>query len=174
MTERLTLISHKLCPYVQRAAIVLAEKGIAFERVDVDLSNKPDWFLRISPLGKTPVLLVDEEPIFESAVICEYLDDLGGGSLFPKAGADKWQALRWHAFGDGLLDALILWRNERERSAPLAALLAAFELKTTASLSQLDDEARIVTFANGNGARASGRLRRGAADGHGHRHHRRR
>jgi len=71
----LTLISHALCPYVQRAAIVLAEKGAAFERRDVDLANKPDWFLGISPLGKTPVLLVGKQPVFESAVICEYLDE---------------------------------------------------------------------------------------------------
>jgi len=53
----LVLISHPLCPYVQRAAIVLAEKGVPFERRDVDLADKPEWFLRISPLGKTPVLL---------------------------------------------------------------------------------------------------------------------
>ncbi len=57
----LTLVSHALCPYVQRAAIVLAEKGATFERRTVDLANKPDWFLRISPLGKTPVLLVGNE-----------------------------------------------------------------------------------------------------------------
>jgi glutathione S-transferase len=48
---KLTLISHTLCPYVQRAAIVLAEKGVAFERRDVDLANKPDWFKAVSPLG---------------------------------------------------------------------------------------------------------------------------
>jgi glutathione S-transferase len=77
-------------------------------------------------------------------VICEYLDDLAGGSLFPKTGADKWQALRWHALGDGLLDALILWRNERERQVPLQALIDAFELKTQACLKQLDDEAQAL------------------------------
>ena len=52
----LTLISHHLCPYVQRAVIALTEKGVAFERVYVDLANKPDWFKALSPLGKTPVL----------------------------------------------------------------------------------------------------------------------
>src|SRR5262249_292305 len=46
----LTLISHDLCPYVQRAAIALAEKGVGFRRVDIDLSNKPEWFRAISPL----------------------------------------------------------------------------------------------------------------------------
>ncbi len=44
MSEKLKLISHKLCPYVQRAVIALTEKGVAFERIDIDLDNKPDWF----------------------------------------------------------------------------------------------------------------------------------
>ena len=69
MTAPLKLISHKLCPYVQRAVIALTEKGVAFERIDIDLANKPDWFLKISPLGKTPVLQVSDTAIFESAVI---------------------------------------------------------------------------------------------------------
>ena len=56
MAERPKLISHKLCPYVQRAVIALSEKGIPFGRIDIDLASKPDWFLSISPLGKTPVL----------------------------------------------------------------------------------------------------------------------
>ena len=52
MAAALKLISHKLCPYVQRAVIALTEKGVPFERIDIDLANKPDWFLKISPLGK--------------------------------------------------------------------------------------------------------------------------
>ena len=56
MAAALKLISHKLCPYVQRAVIALNEKGVPFERIDIDLANKPDWFLKISPLGKVPVL----------------------------------------------------------------------------------------------------------------------
>ena len=51
MPAPLKLISHKLCPYVQRAVIALTEKGVGFERIDIDLANKPDWFLAISPLG---------------------------------------------------------------------------------------------------------------------------
>ena len=60
MAAPLKLISHKLCPYVQRAVIALTEKGIAFERIDIDLVHKPEWFLAISPLGKTPVLKVGD------------------------------------------------------------------------------------------------------------------
>src|SRR5437868_6427344 len=83
MAARLKLISHKLCPYVQRAVIALSEKDAAFERIDVDLSNKPDWFLAISPLGRTPVLQVGEVPIFESAVILEYLEETEPKPLHP-------------------------------------------------------------------------------------------
>ena len=77
---RLTLVSHHLCPYVQRAAIALAEKGVDFERVTVDLADKPAWFTAISPLGKVPLLIVRngesaETVLFESAVILEYLEE---------------------------------------------------------------------------------------------------
>ncbi len=79
----LTLISHHLCPFVQRAVIALTEKGVPFERVYVDLADKPDWFRAISPLGKTPVLLAGGEAIFESAVILEYLEDTQPNPLHP-------------------------------------------------------------------------------------------
>lgn len=84
MTLELTLVSRAPCPYVQRAAIVLREKGVPFSRSWVDLSAKPDWFTALSPLGKMPVLVADGEPIFESAVICEYLDETPGpGAQYP-------------------------------------------------------------------------------------------
>jgi len=79
----LRLISHKLCPYVQRAVIALTEKGVPFERIDIDLSSKPGWFLEVSPLGKTPVLLVGDHAIFESAVILEYLEETQAKPLHP-------------------------------------------------------------------------------------------
>ena len=69
--QKFQLVSHELCPYVQRAAIALAEKGVAFERADIDLAAKPDWFRAASPLGKVPLLLVDGGAVlFESAAIC--------------------------------------------------------------------------------------------------------
>ena len=83
MAAPLKLISHKLCPYVQRAVIALSEKAVAFERIDIDLANKPDWFLKISPLGKTPVLLVGDTAIFESVVILEYLEETQAKPLHP-------------------------------------------------------------------------------------------
>jgi glutathione S-transferase len=82
--QTLTLVSHQLCPYVQRAAIALAEKGVAYERINVDLADKPDWFKALSPLGKTPVLKVGETAIFESAVILEYLEETQSNPLHPR------------------------------------------------------------------------------------------
>src|SRR5260370_28557101 len=59
------------------------KKGVAFERIDIDLAKKPDWFLAISPLGKTPVLQVGDVAIFESAVILEYLEETQPKPLHP-------------------------------------------------------------------------------------------
>ncbi|WP_116140160.1 glutathione S-transferase family protein [Trinickia diaoshuihuensis] len=100
------LVSHVLCPYVQRAVIVLIEKGVPFERTDVDLSARPDWFRNISPLGKTPVLVVDGEPIFESAVICDYLDETLEPRLHPDAPLERAQHRAWIEFASALLNAI--------------------------------------------------------------------
>ena len=103
MSDRLRLISHKLCPYVQRAVIALTEKGVAFERVDVDLANKPDWFLAISPLGRTPVLQVGDAAIFESAVILEYLEETQAKPLHPSDPLRRAEHRGWIEFGSTVL-----------------------------------------------------------------------
>ncbi|MGA7997405.1 MAG: glutathione S-transferase family protein [Bradyrhizobium sp.] len=103
MAAPLKLISHKLCPYVQRAVIALAEKGGPFERVDIDLANKPDWFLALSPLGKTPVLLVGDVPIFESAVILEYLEETQPRPLHPADPLRRAEHRGWIEFGSAVL-----------------------------------------------------------------------
>ena len=130
MTKSITLISHTLCPYVQRAAIVLAEKGIAFERINVDLSNKPDWFLRISPLGKTPVLLVGGEAIFESAVICEYLEDTTSPHLHPADALQRARHRAWMEFGSAVLNTIAGFYNapdDHALQAKTAELRSRFE-----------------------------------------------
>ena len=78
------LISFKTCPFVQRAAITLGYKNVEHKITFIDLAEPPEWFLEISPLGKVPVLKVDGEVLFESAVINEYLDEITGGDLQPK------------------------------------------------------------------------------------------
>lgn len=126
----LTLVSHALCPYVQRAAIVLAEKGVAHERRDVDLSHKPGWFTAVSPLGKTPVLLVGDEPVFESAVICEYLDEMFEPRLHPEAALLRAQHRGWVEFASAVLNTIAAFYNAPDAqalAARRAALRAQFE-----------------------------------------------
>jgi glutathione S-transferase len=136
-------------PYVRKVMICAHELGVV-DRLELVRSVaamlKPNVrLMEDNPLSKIPTLVRDDGfALFDSVVICEYLDDLAQGNLFPKQGADKWQALRWHALGDGLLDALILWRNEREREVPLGTLMEAFELKVRAALKVLDDEAQAL------------------------------
>ncbi len=102
---RLTLISHKLCPYVQRAVIALEEQGIAYKRIDIDLNNPPDWFLQLSPLGKVPILVVDDEKVlFESAVIAEYINEIGNGELLSSTPIEKARERAWIEFASATLD----------------------------------------------------------------------
>ena len=117
MNAPLVLVSHALCPYVQRAAIVLREKDVAFERRDIDLANKPNWFLKVSPLGKTPVLLVGDEAIFESAVICEYLDDTTLPRLHPANALERAKHRAWMEFGSALLNAIGSFYNSPDEAA---------------------------------------------------------
>src|SRR5882757_3075946 len=130
MPAPLKLISHKLCPYVQRAVIALHEKGVPFERIDIDLGNKPDWFLKISPLGKVPVLVVTrddgrEVALFESNVICEYIEETqAGAKLHPKDALVRAEHRAWMEFGSAILGDL--WGLETATDA------ATFESKRQA------------------------------------------
>jgi glutathione S-transferase len=121
MTASLVLVSHALCPYVQRAAIVLHEKGVPFERRDVDLADKPAWFLEVSPLAKTPVLLDSGAAIFESAVICEYLDDTVAPRLHPADPLRRARHRGWMEFGSALLNAIASFYNAPDDAALLRA-----------------------------------------------------
>lgn len=128
---RFELVSHLLCPYVQRAAIVLAEKGAPFTRTDIDLSAKPDWFLAISPTGKVPLLRVDGgEPIFESAAICEYLDEVLAPRLLPEDPIARARQRGWIEFASGALSDIAGHYNAAEEAAyaaKRAALRSRFE-----------------------------------------------
>jgi len=108
MTQpKLTLISHHLCPFVQRAAIALNEKGVEFERKNIDLNNKPDWFLKLSPLGKVPILVVDDETVlFESSVIAQYVNEITGGDLLSADTAEKYRQLAWMEFASEVIGSV--------------------------------------------------------------------
>ncbi|MEO7392768.1 MAG: glutathione S-transferase family protein [Ramlibacter sp.] len=130
----LLLVSHPLCPYVQRAAIVLSEKGVPFTRRTIDLADKPDWFLAVSPLGKTPVLLVGKAALFESAVICEYLDDTLTPQLHPRDALERARHRAWMEFGSSVLNTIAAFYN-----APDARALQLRRDELRARFTQLED-----------------------------------
>lgn len=139
-------------PYVRKVMMCAIELGIddkiSLTRSVAAMLKPNPAIMRDNPFSKIPTLVLDSgEALFDSRVICEYLNDVAGGHLLPAAGAARWQDLRWQAFGDALLDALILWRNERERDAPLAPLIAAFGMKVDAALLQLENEATALGAA---------------------------
>ncbi|MCW2479542.1 glutathione S-transferase family protein [Candidatus Symbiopectobacterium sp. NZEC135] len=117
---KLTLISHPLCPFVQRAAIVLLEKNVPFERINVDLANKPDWFMALSPTGKVPLLKVElpdsaDAVLFESAAICEYLNETQDGvSLYSSDALSRAQQRAWVEFGVAALSDAWQFLNAKE------------------------------------------------------------
>lgn len=123
VTARLTLVSHHLCPYVQRAAISLAEKGVPFERVAVDLANKPDWFKAISPLGKVPLLRVrrgrEDAVIFESAVILEFLEETEAHPLHPADPLARARHRSWMEFGSAILNAIARFYSATDEASLL-------------------------------------------------------
>jgi glutathione S-transferase len=116
MTD-LTLVSYDLCPYVQRAAITLAEKGVGFCRVDVDLSDKPDWFRAISPLGKVPLLRVGEEVLFESAAIVEYIEETTPNHLHPRDPLQRARHRAWIEFGSSVLADIWVLETTSDQAA---------------------------------------------------------
>jgi glutathione S-transferase len=136
-------------PYVRKVMVFAHETGLAdrFDKVrSVVAMSKPNLdVMRDNPLGKIPTLVLDNGlALFGSVVICEYLDSLHrGAKLFPASGMDRWRALRWHALGDGMLDTLILWRNERDKppARQTPEWLSNFELKMTNSLEVIEKEA---------------------------------
>lgn len=132
----LHLISFDLCPYVERSRIVLAEKGIDYEQTFIDLGDKPDWFLEISPRGKVPVLLVDERPVFESYVINELLEELcPEPSMMPGDPIERAESRSWIVFNNDVLmsHAATLWFSDDEAATEEA------EGKLREAFGRLDD-----------------------------------
>ncbi|UVK36335.1 glutathione S-transferase family protein [Mesorhizobium sp. AR10] len=139
MTDKLILVSHHLCPYVQRAAISLTEKGVPFERVTIDLANKPAWFTAMSPLGKVPLLRVqhegEETVIFESTVILEFLEETQANPLHPADPYTRARHRAWIEYGSAILNAI-----GRFYSAPTEAIFHAESKALAAMFDRLETE----------------------------------
>ncbi|MEM7589655.1 MAG: glutathione S-transferase family protein, partial [Myxococcota bacterium] len=98
------LVSFNLCPFVQRSVITLQEKNCPYDIEYIDLADRPDWFVRLSPFGKVPILLVDDQVLFESAVINEFIDETAHGPrLHPQDPLKRAQNRSWIEFGSALL-----------------------------------------------------------------------
>ena len=101
---KLILYSFRICPFVERTNILLNEKKIECQRVYVDIRNKPEWFLKLSPLGKVPALSIDGKIIFESTVINEFLNELDPSqSLHPDDIVEKASNRSWIEWGSTLI-----------------------------------------------------------------------
>ena len=114
---KLHLISFKTCPFVQRAVITLKHKQIDYDITYIDLAEPPDWFLELSPLGKVPVLKVDDEVLFESAVINEYLDDITGGELQPVEPLARAKNRAWIEFASNMLGNLYMMKMSKDEAS---------------------------------------------------------
>jgi glutathione S-transferase len=142
-------------PFVRKVMIVLHETGLdpKVERVrSVAAMATPNPAIMVdNPISQIPALVMDNGlPLYDSPVICEYLDTLHtSAKFFPAAGDARWLALRRQALGDGMMAILLLWRQERMKTdvQQLPEWLAAFKVKIDAGLAVLEAEA--PDLANG-------------------------
>ena len=112
------LVASKTSPYARKVRVILAEKKLPFEFVVENVWAPETRILDFNPLGKVPALVSDEgETLFDSPVIAEYLDGLGGARLIPAAGIERARVKRQEALGDGIADAGIGVFLERKREA---------------------------------------------------------
>ena len=135
-------------PFVRKVMVAAHELGLADRlrtvRTVVRMGKPNEELLPENPLSKIPTLLLDDgRVLFDSLTIIEYLDALAGGGRLVPPGEARWEALTRHALGNGLLDLLILWRNERDKppAARTGEWLESFAAKTEATLDHLERDA---------------------------------
>ncbi len=111
------LYSNPISPFARKARVIAHELGLKLEIVDVNARDDED-LRRINPLKKIPILVLDDgSALFDSPVICEYLNEQGGGKFFPgmsiwRHATGRWKALGLQALADGIMDAAVACRYE--------------------------------------------------------------
>lgn len=111
------LYSNPVSPFARKARIIAHELSLKLEIVNINARNDEE-FRRINPLKLIPALVLDDGSVlFDSPVICEYLNHLGGGKFFPgmsiwRHSSGRWKALGLQALADGVTDAAVAWRYE--------------------------------------------------------------
>jgi len=140
------LVSFDVCPYVQRSVITLQEKGVPYEIEYIDLNNKPEWFMQLSPLGKVPILIIEDTVIFESATINEYLDEIAPGrKLQPSDPLQRAHNRAWIEF----TSTVLVTRNQMQhaKTEQETRRLAAV---VNSQLARLEEQIDNGPFFNGN------------------------
>ena len=138
-------------PFVRKVMIAAHETGLAGRIMTVRTVVTPRTtnadVMRNNPLGKIPTLVLEDGArLYDSLMICEYLDSLHNRPhLFPASGPDRWTALRRHALGNGMLDNLVLWRGARDWPSRVVDLEEAIATKTIAALDLLEAEAAAIS-----------------------------
>ena len=134
------LYNTQRCPYARRTRIVLYERGIDFDVHEVDLENKSEEFLKASPTGKVPVVVLDGDSIYESNVVNQYLDEVTDGPrLMPEEAKRRAYARIWMAFADtDFFPPLFVASVGRERGFSEERISEAFE-KLKAALEKLEE-----------------------------------
>jgi glutathione S-transferase len=148
MTAKMLLHWSPRSPYVRKVMIVAHEVGIA-DRIDtvrtVVAASEPNIeLMKENPQSRLPTLrLTDGSAIYDSRVICEYLDTLHNSEkLFPANDPERLTALRRHALGDGMLDTMLAWRGEVVRAPAQQSIkhMQAWKLKTKISVDTLEEK----------------------------------
>jgi len=141
-------------PYVRKVRIVLKEKGLAHDLVVEGPADAVGNVARLNPLRAIPVLERDDgEVLFDSLMICEYLDSLNDKPrLYPASGEARWQALRWQALGQGMLEATVARMVEGRKPAEKqdASVIAKHEARIAASLAFAATRVPSSGFLSGN------------------------
>lgn len=141
----LQIISATVCPFAQRSRMVLLEKGLEFEVVEIDLKNKPDWFAAVSPYSKVPVLRHEGQTIYESAVINEYLDEVfPNPALMPGEPAARALARIWVEYVNNqfcpLFYKILLNQDKTEQKELAEKFIAVLEFMEQEGLQKLSGD----------------------------------
>lgn len=112
------LVGSRTSPFVRKIRVMLAERQVPFEFVEESAWNANTTVPQYNPLNKVPALVMDDgEPIYDSAVISEYLDAISGNTYLPSKPAERARVRRHEALGDGIAEAGITVFLERKREA---------------------------------------------------------
>ncbi|MEH1910835.1 glutathione S-transferase family protein [Nostoc sp.] len=139
------IYSAVVCPYAHRSRLVLQEKGIDFDLIEIDLQNKPQGFIDISPYGKVPAIAHNHHRVWESAVINEYLNEVfPNPPLLPSSPIAKAQARIWIDFANTrfvpAFSALLRSPDIQQQEAAKQELYKHLEFIENEALGKLSEE----------------------------------